>query len=107
MGVLSALFPPSTTAQEAHEESQHGALVLLDVRERAEWRSGHPPRSQNIPLSSLDTSKLRADRRYAAICHTGARSRVAVARLRSSGFDAVNVKGGMIAWERAGLPVAR
>jgi rhodanese-related sulfurtransferase len=109
MGLRHALFPPSTSAQEAYDEARQGTLVLLDVRERSEWKSGHPPHAQNAPLSSLGShaATLRTDRRYAAICHSGARSRAAVARLRSSGLDVVNVKGGIIAWRRAGLPLER
>ena len=107
MGVLSALFPPSTTAAQAHEAAGQREAVILDVRERHEWKAGHAPGSKNIPLSTLHarTGELRADRRYIAVCRSGSRSRSAVAHLRRAGLDAVNLKGGMHGWERAGLPL--
>ena len=39
------------------------------------------------------------------ICRSGNRSAQAVAALRRVGYNAVNVDGGMRAWQRQGLPV--
>ena len=107
MGFLSFLFPPSTTAEQAHEAAQRREAIVLDVRERREWKAGHAPGSKNIPLSTLPKrmGELVANRRYAVVCRSGSRSRSAVAQLRSAGVDVVNVKGGMNAWRRAGLPL--
>lgn len=107
MGLLSALFPPSTTAAEAHEAVRRREAVLLDVRERGEWKAGHAPGSRNMPLSTLHarTRELAPGRRYVAVCRSGNRSRSATAQLRAAGFDVVNLKGGMHAWRRAGLPL--
>jgi rhodanese-related sulfurtransferase len=107
MGFLSALFPPSVTAEDAHDTASRREAVLLDVRERREWKAGHAPGSKNIPLSTLAKRhhELRDDRAYVAVCRSGSRSRSATAQLRSAGFDVVNLKGGMNAWRRAGLPL--
>jgi rhodanese-related sulfurtransferase len=107
MGFLSSLFPPSTTPDEAYELATARTVVILDVRERHEWKAGHAPGSKNIPLSKLHarTDELPAGRRYVAVCRSGSRSRSAVAQLRSAGLDAVNLRGGMHAWTRAGLPL--
>jgi rhodanese-related sulfurtransferase len=107
MGFLSFLFPPSVSAAEAHETASRREAVILDVRERHEWKAGRVPGSKNIPLSKLGarTEELRDDRRYIAVCRTGARSRSATARLRSAGLDVVNLKGGLHAWRREGLPL--
>jgi rhodanese-related sulfurtransferase len=107
MTLLGFLFPPSTTAAEAYDAAQRRDVVIVDVRERHEWRAGHAPRSVNVPLAGLGSriGELRADRRYVAVCRTGARSRSATAALRRAGLDAVNLKGGMLAWRRAGLPL--
>jgi rhodanese-related sulfurtransferase len=107
MGLRSTLFPPSTSAQEAHDALARGEAVILDVRERHEWKAGHAPGSQNIPLSSLraSTSELAQERRYIAVCRSGSRSRSATAQLRAAGIEAVNLKGGMASWRRAGLPL--
>lgn len=107
MGVFSFLFPPSTSAEEAHEAAAQRDVVILDVRERHEWNAGHAPGSKNIPLSILDkrTAELARDRRYIAVCRSGSRSRGATAQLRGAGLDVVNLKGGMHSWKRAGLPL--
>jgi rhodanese-related sulfurtransferase len=107
MGLLSTLFPPSTTAREAQAAVERREAVILDVRERHEWKAGHAPGSRNIPLSKLTvrTGELSADRRYIAVCRSGARSRSATAQLRKAGLDVVNLKGGMHGWHRAGLPL--
>lgn len=107
MGLLSFLFPPSTSAEEAHDKAARREVVLLDVRERREWKAGHAPGSKNVPLSTLSKRhhELPAQRTYVAVCRSGSRSRSAVAQLRAAGFDVVNLKGGMHAWSRAGLPL--
>lgn len=107
MGFLSFLFPPSLTAEQAYDAAQRREAILLDVRERREWKAGHAPGSKNIPLSTLArrTGELVANRRYAVVCRSGSRSRSAVAQLRRAGVEVVNVKGGMNAWQRAGLPL--
>jgi rhodanese-related sulfurtransferase len=107
MGVLSLLFPPSTTAAQAHEAARQHEAVIVDVRERHEWKAGHAPGSRNIPLSKLHAriGELRDNQRYIAVCRSGSRSRSAVAQMQRAGLDAVNLKGGMHSWKRAGLPL--
>jgi rhodanese-related sulfurtransferase len=39
------------------------------------------------------------------VCHVGGRSAAATEALVRAGVEAVNVGGGMAAWQRAGLPV--
>jgi rhodanese-related sulfurtransferase len=60
-------------------------------------------------MGQLSTSadRLPATRTLACICHTGRRSAVVAEALVGAGYDAVNVFGGMDAWEAAGLPVER
>ncbi len=107
MGLLSALFPPSTSAQDSYDASRRREVVIIDVREPREWKAGHAPGSKNVPLSTLKKriGDFSPHRRYVAVCRSGARSRSATAQLRSASLDAVNLKGGMSAWSRAGLPL--
>jgi rhodanese-related sulfurtransferase len=107
MGLLSFLFGPSVRPDEAHASLQAREAVVLDVREAHEWKAGRIAGAKNVPLSRLRTraGELRTDRRYIAVCRSGARSARASAQLRKAGFDVVNLKGGMLAWERAGLPL--
>jgi len=81
--------------------------VLLDVREPAEWQAGHAPGARHIPLGAL-TSRLDEvprSQRVVVVCRSGSRSARATALLARSGFDAVNLEGGMLAWASAGLAV--
>lgn len=82
--------------------------LLLDVRTRSEWKQGHVPGAMHISLESLQTQikRLPGDKQILAICRSGSRSARAVSLLRSEGLDALNVRGGMIAWNRAGLPTS-
>jgi rhodanese-related sulfurtransferase len=107
VGVLSFLFPPSTSAEQAHQAARRRDVLILDVRERHEWRAGHAPGSKNIPLSTLQarTASLARARRYIVVCRSGSRSRGATAQLRNAGLDVVNLKGGTHSWIRAGLPL--
>lgn len=77
--------------------------VLLDVREHDEWQAGHAPGAVHVPLHELP-SRLGElpEAPLAVVCRAGARSAQAVAWLTAQGRDAVNVDGGMQAWEAAG-----
>lgn len=85
-----------------------GRAVLLDVREPDEWTAVRAPGSLHVPMRQLSTSThLLPAQLLACICHVGARSAVVAEALVGAGYDAVNVRGGMEAWETAGLPVER
>ena len=81
--------------------------VLLDVREQSEWHAGHAPGACHVPLGELEgkLGALPLDRRVVVACRSGNRSARATALLIRSGFEAVNLNGGMQAWAAAGLPV--
>ncbi|MFJ9107541.1 rhodanese-like domain-containing protein [Streptomyces sp. NPDC102283] len=83
--------------------------VLLDVREEAEWRTGHAPGAVHAPLTALAAGTVlpapARERPLVVICRSGHRSRRAVRLLAERGADVVDVRGGMIAWAALGLPV--
>lgn len=91
---------------EAQELIEGGAL-LVDVRENYEWEAGHAPMARHLPLGQLPqaVADLPVERRYVVVCRSGQRSARATAFLRQSGFDALNLDGGMQAWAAAGLPL--
>jgi rhodanese-related sulfurtransferase len=92
---------------EAQQLVEHGA-VLLDVREDFEWEDFRAPGALHIPMAQLSTSTDRLPPNLiACICLHGNRSEVVAEALVGAGYEAVNVAGGMIAWEKAGLPVER
>ncbi|MEW2500071.1 rhodanese-like domain-containing protein [Amycolatopsis sp. CA-161197] len=85
-------------------------VALLDVREDDEWAAGHAPGAVHIPLGELparvdELSELPDDQPVYVICRSGGRSARATAWLNASGWDAVNVAGGMGSWAREGRPM--
>ncbi|ROO90667.1 rhodanese-related sulfurtransferase [Actinocorallia herbida] len=80
---------------------------LLDVREQDEWDAGHAPEAVHIPMSALNerAGEIPQDREVYVVCRVGGRSAQVTVALNNAGWKALNVDGGMIAWERAGLPV--
>jgi rhodanese-related sulfurtransferase len=98
----------------AEKKQARGETVeLLDVRTPVEFRELHVDFARNVPLDRLDTRQLIAERSGAAgdplyvICRSGARGKQACEKLLAAGLAVVNVEGGTLAWEAAGLPVVR
>jgi len=84
--------------------------LVIDVRETAEWSSGHIPNSRHIALGQLEKrlSELEKFKQRPLIvnCQSGNRSSSACGTLKKHGFEKVfNLSGGIGAWRDAGLPV--
>ena len=107
MGLFSRT--PSTDAAGLSERLGSRNVLVVDVRQPGEWRSGHIRSSVNVPLTQLKgkLETLPRDRTIVAVCASGHRSAVAARTFRRAGFEVENLKGGMHAWSRAGLPVKR
>ena len=90
----------------------HKNALVLDVREDVEYKSGHVLNAKHIPLGKLnerigELEKYR-DQPIVVVCRSGARSANACALLGKQGFSgACNLAGGMIAWQKANLPVKK
>lgn len=84
---------------------ESGEAILVDVRESEEFRAGHAPGAHFLPLSDFVVDSLPEGSKIIAICRSGARSERATEALRSRGFEARNLIGGMKAWAASGLPV--
>jgi DMSO/TMAO reductase YedYZ molybdopterin-dependent catalytic subunit/rhodanese-related sulfurtransferase/glyoxylase-like metal-dependent hydrolase (beta-lactamase superfamily II) len=84
-----------------------GGALLLDVREPDEWYAEHAPRAMLLPMGRVHArlDELPRDHPIVVVCRSGGRSAAVTASLRTAGFDAVNLAGGMCAWAAAGLPV--
>lgn len=85
-----------------------GDLLVIDVRRRSEFASGHVPGAMNIPLAELpeQVSKIPSGWPLAVICAAGYRSTIAKGILERRGLKPLmNVKGGTAAWKQAGYPV--
>lgn len=99
---------PEVDVLEAQKRVREGAL-LIDVREQNEFDEVRIPGSQLMPLSSFAQhyEELPKDKPLVMQCRSGARSGQATEFLRQHGYDAVNMTGGILAWEQAELPVER
>jgi rhodanese-related sulfurtransferase len=82
---------------------------IVDVREEDEFAAVRVTGSRSIPLSRFVQSltDIPATGTVYLMCAAGGRSAQATAYLEDQGYDAVNVTGGIIEWQRSGLPVDR
>ncbi len=79
-------------------------LLVLDVREDDEWRAGHVEGSVHVPLMELGEryADLPEADQTLVVCRSGNRSAYAAGFLIQQGLDAVNLAGGLLAWDAAG-----
>ena len=76
-------------------------IVVLDVREAAEYAFNHIPNAISIPLGELEErlSELNKEDEIFVVCRTGNRSDLAAQKLAEQGFNQVfNVVPGMSGW---------
>lgn len=95
----------AVNVKEAHAMiAADTAIVVLDVRTPAEYTGelGHIRNSILIPVQELETrlDELQAHKgkTILAVCRTGRRSGIAADLLLKKGYRAMNVEGGMVAW---------
>ena len=79
--------------------------MLLDVRTNDEWAAGRIAGSVHIPMDQLMQRLDELDERVVCVCAVGARSARVAQFLNAQGREAVNLDGGLYAWEGSGLPV--
>ncbi len=113
MNFLSNMFGsaiPNLDASAAKEKlAAKPKPFLLDVRQPEEYREGHIPGATLIPLGELQQrlQELPRDRQIICVCHSGNRSSSATRLLASAGYDAINLRGGMIDWTNQGLAIKK
>lgn len=99
--------------EELAKQQRSGKVIdLVDVRTPVEFREVHVDFARNVPLTELDITRLLDERRESddplyVICRSGNRANQACEKLAAAGIFAVNVEGGTLAWDAAGLPVVR
>lgn len=104
---IKGVLPQEATLLINHEEA-----FVLDVREDGEYAKGHILNSMHIPLSMLPDkiSRLEKYQQHPIIisCQSGNRSGAAARKLMKNGFEKVhNLKGGILAWQNANLPLSK
>ncbi len=76
-------------------------IIVLDVRETAEYAFNHILNAISIPLGELEerVDKLQKEKEIFVVCRTGNRSDMAAQKLKEKGFEKVfNVIPGMSEW---------
>ena len=98
----------SLTPTDAAAAMARGELQLIDVREPSELSEARIKGARHIPLGQLSAKlgELDRDRPVAFLCRSGSRSAIATRSATKAGLDAANIKGGIGAWTRAGLPLS-
>ena len=81
-----------------------GGATVLDVRRRTEFDAGHIPGAANISHTRLRgrMDEVPEGEPIYVSCRSGKRSARASAYLLRAGRSVVNVRGGWLAWEKAG-----
>jgi len=98
---------PALTLSQVRAGIKVGGATLLDVRSEAEWKTGHAPRSLNIPVGDLDgrLNDIPRERSIIVHCQSGARAAIAASLLMARGFSDVQLfPGGFAEWRAAGEP---
>lgn len=97
-----------TEVQEKLASGKKGGTLVLDVRSKEEFQSGHITGSRLIPLEQLESrlAELSKERQIVCVCRSGRRSGMAASRLQQAGYtDVLNMSGGMVAWANQGYPI--
>jgi len=86
--------------------------VVVDVRGDGEFHQGHIINAVHLPLQQLAEQLGRLERHrqrpLITVCRTGQQSLRAAAILRKHGFERIyHLRGGIVAWEGANLPLTR
>lgn len=86
--------------------------AVIDVRPAADFAKGHIINAVNVPMNGFK-KQIGALTRFKdgpviVNCRSGSQSQAACHVLRKAGFNEVyNLKGGILAWESANLPLTR
>ena len=107
-GVSSAIGVPELSPVDLRYRllHDHPPPLVVDVREPREFKQGHIPQAELVPLPKLLTAAptLPHDRVIILVCRTGRRSVRAAAALQHHGYHRLRIlRGGILAWEAAGL----
>ena len=86
------------------------SLIILDVRTREEYDSGHIEGTILIPVSELEDrlDEISKEEELLIYCRTGNRSSNSVNILKANGYTKIfHMNDGIIAWIQAGYPTAK
>jgi rhodanese-related sulfurtransferase/DNA-binding MarR family transcriptional regulator len=97
------------SATELQERLARGDVVVLDVRPEPEYKAGHIPGAQSVPVDALASLAPKLPRRRQIVAYCRGPYCVyaddAVRLLQARGLKARRLDVGFPEWRRAGLPV--
>ena len=96
------------TPEDVYKHVTAGEIMIVDVRGDAEWKEQHIEEAKRCFLGRLPEklAEFQGDCALAFHCRSGGRSAIAASLAQAAGVEkVVNVKGGIDAWVRGGLPV--
>ena len=103
---------PNVSAIEAVLLMSRNKTLVLDVRDAAEFATGHIQGAKNIPVAELagrikEIEKFK-DKPVLVHCQKGMRAKTACGILRAQQFSQLhNLQGGLDTWVEAKLPLAK
>jgi len=92
------------------ENIENTKFIILDVRTGEEYKAGHIENSINIDYNSPkfkeNISNLDKEKIYLTYCRSGRRSSNSAVIMEELGFENIYmIEGGIVAWDKAGLPI--
>lgn len=96
MGLLD-MFGSNNTLKDVVECRNAGG-VIIDVRTKGEYNSGHIPGAVNIPINDLEDAKdsiKKKDTPICVYCLSGVRSTAAAKKLENMGYTNVKNLGAL------------
>ncbi|MEK7433523.1 MAG: rhodanese-like domain-containing protein [Cyanobacteriota bacterium] len=119
-GIISKIFDSKTKKSSKNDKIEISTIdvkkaltkkdyVLIDVREKDEYDSGHIQDVKLISMGDLDKQIPLLDKKmkYIAVCRSGVRSLNAAKKMRELGLKAYTMTGGMNEWASKGFPIKK
>jgi len=103
---------PKVSTHEATRLINQNNAVVLDIRDKADFKSGHLVDAVNIPNSQVaerlsDLEKHKSDP-IIVVCKTGQSASAASKTLKDNGFEQVyRLSGGIMEWTNNNLPLVK
>ena len=100
---------PMKTSKELADAIVNDEVTLIDVRRQDEWDEGRLPNATHLMLGYLteQIDKVANGKPVVVQCRSGVRSAIGASILQAHGIkDVINLAGGYIGWNAAGLPRA-
>ena len=101
-------------ADEFEKAISADSVQLVDVRTSAEFCEAHIASDKVVNIDALQpdfaneaVKKLDKRRSVAVYCRSGRRSADAAKKLSELGYDVIDLKGGILEWQKRGKPTTR